>query len=102
MLPPLRLPGNTNRMDDDTADQGIARMDDRLERHARAGLRSDAGLACLAVAVIVLEVTVRPPVRRWDLLVAAAAVALLAAGGFMRGLMLRSYQSEVRDLRRRS
>jgi len=82
-------------------DQQLAEIDERLARHARAIMRGD--LAAVAVAVILIAVLLiaRPPLYRWELAAALAAIALLAAGGFVQGLMLRSYRAEIRELRAR-
>ena len=82
-------------------DQQLAGMDYRLSRHARAIMRGDLATAAAAVILIAVVLIARTPLYRWELPVALAAVALLAAGGFVQGLMLRSYRTEIRELRSR-
>ena len=82
-------------------DQQLAEMSDRLDRHGRAIMRGDAATVAVAVILIAVEVIARPPLYRWELIAALAAIALLAAGGFVQGLMLRSYRTEIRELRAR-
>ena len=81
------------------ADQRLAEMDDRLGRHARAIMRIDVAAAVVTAALIAAELFARPPLRRWELIAALTALALCAAGGFVQGLMIRSYRTEIRELR---
>jgi hypothetical protein len=82
-------------------DQQLAEMSDRLDRHARAIMRGDGIAAIVTLALIAVELIASPPLHRWELIAALAAVALAAAGGFVQGLMLRSYRAEIRELRSR-
>ena len=83
-------------------DQRLAEFDARLDRNARAIMRGDGVAAIVALAVIAVQLIALPPLYRWQLIVALAAIALAAAGGFVQGLMLRSYRAEIRDLRART
>ena len=60
-------------------DQQLAEMGDRLGRHARAIMRGDLATAAAAVILIAVELTARPPLRRWELIAALAAVARRSA-----------------------
>jgi hypothetical protein len=82
-------------------DQQLAELSDRLDRHARAIMRSDLITVVVAVVLIAVVLIARPPLYRWELVAALAAIALGAAGGFIQGLMLRSYRAEIRELRAR-
>ena len=82
-------------------DQLLAEMDDRLGRHARAIMRGDLATAAVVVVLIAVVLIARPTLYRWELIAALAAIALLAAGGFVQGLMLRGYRAEIRELRTR-
>ena len=83
-------------------DQQLAEIADRLDRDARSVMRGDGVVAIVALAAIAVELIAWPPLYRWQLIAALAAIALAAAGGFMQGLMLRSYRAEIRELRSRS
>jgi hypothetical protein len=80
-------------------DQKLAEMDDRLELHARAIMRGDVAFAIIALALVIYYLASPAEIPRWQVVAAWAAVTLLAAGGFVQGLMLRSYRSEIRELR---
>ena len=82
-------------------DQQLADQTARLDRHARAIMRGDVATVVVSLALIAVEVIARPALRHWELIAALAATTLLAAGGFIQGLMLRSYRAEIRDLRSR-
>ena len=75
-------------------DQRLAEINDRLDRHARAITRADIATLAVVLVLIGVELTAGPHVYRWEFIAALAASALLAAGSFVQGLMLRSYRSE--------
>lgn len=83
-------------------DQRLADLDSRLDRTSRAVMRGDVVCGCVAVAVIIVVLTVRPHLYDWEYVIALAAVAFACASGVIQGLILRSCRAEIRDLRSRA
>jgi hypothetical protein len=82
-------------------DQELAALDDRLNRLNRGAVRGGMIMAACITAVIIVELIVKPPVYRWELVAALIALVLAVAGGLMQDLLLRNYRAEIRDLRSR-
>lgn len=80
-------------------DQELAAMNDRLSRNARARMRGDIATAVVALVVAATVAIGRPQVQWWQFAAAALVVALLSAGSYVQGLMLRSYRDENSRLR---
>jgi len=82
-------------------DQELASLDDRLNRSVRSMKFTFAGTVACVVAVIVIEVVVKPAVYRWELVVVMIAFLLAVAGDFVLSVMIRDYRAEIRELRSR-